>query len=92
MKKSIENLKINISDRLELPIEIVMDLPKITIIGNMEVNIANHKGIIEYSIDLIRINTKVGVVKITGQKMEIKNIFAEEISIVGSIEKIEIIS
>lgn len=92
MKKSIENLKLNISDTLELPVDIVMDFPKITIIGNMEVNIANHKGIIEYNLDLIRINTKVGVVKITGQGMEIKNILAEEINIVGLIEKIEIIS
>ena len=43
----MDNLKYNISEALELPKDIVMDLPKITILGNIQINISNHKGIIE---------------------------------------------
>lgn len=92
MRKNIENIKQSLSDTLELPMDIAMDLPKIVIIGNKELSISNHKGIIEYNLDLIRINSKSGVIKITGQDMEIKNIFAEEIKVAGTIEKVEIIS
>ncbi len=92
MKKKIENLKYNISEALELPRDIVMDLPKFTIIGDMEATLLNHKGIIEYSDDNIRVNTKSGVFKITGENLEIKTILSEEIIIVGKIKKIEIIS
>ncbi len=91
MKKNIDNLKLNLSDALELPLDIALDIPKITIIGNMEINIANHRGIIEYSCDLIRINTKIGIVKLKGRDMVIKNILSEEITISGIIESVEII-
>lgn len=92
MKKNIQKAKLNITNALELPLDLALDLPKITIIGNLKVEITNHKGIIEYKNEIIRINTNIGVLKITGESLEIKNIFIEEINIDGNIEKIEIIS
>lgn len=91
MKKNIDNLKLNLSDALELPMDIALDIPKITIIGNMEINITNHRGIIEYNTNLIRINTKIGIVKLKGLDMVIKNILSEEITVGGTIESTEII-
>ena len=92
LKKSMENMKLNISEALELPIDIMMDLPRLTIIGNMEIALLNHKGIIEYTQKIIRINTKSGVFKIIGENLEIKTILSEEIIIIGEIQSIEIIS
>ncbi len=92
MKKSMENVKFNISEALELPIDIMMDLPRLTVIGNMEISLLNHKGIIEYTKEVIRINTKSGVFKIMGKDLEIKTILSEEIIITGLIQNIEIIS
>ncbi|HEY8362643.1 MAG TPA: sporulation protein YqfC [Tissierellaceae bacterium] len=92
MKKKIENLKNNISEALELPRDIIMDFPKLTMIGDREASLLNHKGIIEYSSNNVRINTKIGVFKITGENLEIKTILSEEIIVVGKIENIEIIS
>ena len=92
VKKSMENMKLNISEALELPIDIMMDLPRLTIIGNMEIALLNHKGIIEYTGETIRINTKSGVFKIIGENLEIKTILSEEIIIIGEIQSIEIIS
>lgn len=92
MKRQIENAKYTISEALELPIDIMMDLPKLTVIGNIEASLLNHKGIIEYTQETIRINTKSGVFKITGEGLQIKTILSEEIIIVGLIENIEIIS
>ncbi len=91
MKKN-NNLRTNISEALELPIEITLDLPRITLIGNQEANIFNHKGIIEYSSTLIRINSKIGIIKVVGADLEIRNILSEEISIVGIVDNIEILS
>ena len=92
MKKPIDSVKYNLSEVLELPKDIVMDLPKITMIGNIQLNLSNHKGIIEYTQSTIRLNTRSGVVKVTGEEMEIKTILSEEIIIIGIIEKVEIIS
>lgn len=92
MKKGIDDFKMSITDALELPLDIALDLPKIILIGNIKLNITNHKGIIEYTNSLIRINSKIGMIKIIGESLEIKNVLIEEISINGYIEKIEIIS
>ena len=92
MKRQIENVKYSLSEALELPIDIMMDLPKLTVIGNIEASLLNHKGIIEYTQEVIRINTKTGVFKITGEGLEIKTILSKEIIVTGTIKNIEIIS
>lgn len=88
----MENLKYNISETLELPKDIVLDLPKIVLIGNIQLNISNHKGIIEYSKETLRINSNAGVIKIEGSDLKLKTILSEEIIVNGTIDKIEIIS
>lgn len=90
--KKIEQIKQNVSDILELPKDIVMDLPKITMVGNLQVYIENHRGIIEYNKDLVRIKCKKGSIKVEGFGMIIKTIVTEEIIITGEIYKVEFYS
>jgi len=92
MKKNIDNFKTNISEAFDMPLDISLDLPKISLVGNREAIISNHKGIIEYSDLLIRINSRIGIIKFLGENLEIRNILTEEIMIVGEIKRIEIIS
>jgi len=92
MDNRIENLKYSISEALELPKDIVMDLPKIVMVGNIQLNISNHKGIIEYNQDTLRVNSSIGVIKITGSNLKLKTILSEEIVVNGFIDGIEIIS
>lgn len=89
VKKKIDNIKSNVSEILELPKDIMLDLPKITLIGNLQLYIENHKGIIEYGNLRIRINTNAGILRVLGKNMVIKNIVTEEIIIVGEIESLE---
>lgn len=91
MKNKMDNFKYNVSEALDLPKDIVMDLPKVILIGNIQLNISNHKGIIEYTQNIIRINSSIGIFKIEGENLELKTILLEEIIIIGNIEKIEII-
>ncbi|KPU27945.1 sporulation protein [Caloranaerobacter sp. TR13] len=92
MKRKVDNIKSTISDILELPKDIVLDLPKITLIGNLQLYIENHKGIIEYSKQRIRINTNIGILRIIGKDLTIRTIVTEEVIVVGEIEIVEFIS
>lgn len=92
MKGRMENFKYNISEILELPKDVVMDLPKIVVVGNIQVNISNHKGIVEYTQETLRVNSSMGLIKICGTNLELKTILSEEIIVKGNIEKIEIYS
>lgn len=76
-----------ISSALDLPKDIILDVAKVILIGN-QLTIENHKGIIAYSEDLIKINTGSGIICVSGKKLNIKNIIQEEITILGEISSI----
>jgi sporulation protein YqfC len=91
VEKRTDYIKKGIADLLELPRDIVLDLPKITLIGNLQLYIENHKGIIEYSSKMVRINTRAGILVVSGSKLVIKAIVVEEIIITGEIDRIEFV-
>ena len=92
MKKiTKKGIKKTITSMFELPKEIVFNLPLINVIGNEEINIENYKGIIEYNLERVRINTSCGIIKIEGKKLLLKQITSENISVTGSISKFEYI-
>jgi sporulation protein YqfC len=70
---------------LDLPKEIMLDLPKVTIVGNIQAMIENHRGIIEYGTDKIRIAINSGELEVTGEKLSIRNITRDEIYLDGDI-------
>lgn len=85
------SLKEKFSELLDLPKEIVLNIPKITLVGKSDMMLENYKGIIEYDDKRIRINTGIGVLRITGSGLCIKEITSEDIIICGEILGIEII-
>lgn len=87
----MENIRKKITAILELPKEIVLNLPLISVIGNEEINIENYKGIIEYNEERIRINTSSGIIRIEGKSLHLKRITAESMTINGIITKLEYI-
>ena len=84
-------VKEKVSELLELPREIILDVPKLVFAGNTHLSIENYKGIIEYTDHVIRINTSTHMLKITGENLEIKTIMAEEIMVGGNITAIEFV-
>ena len=81
-------VKEKISEALELPKDITLDIPRITMIGTESVTIENHKGIIDYCENKISINTECGILVIKGNKLIIKSIVQEEIIILGNLSSI----
>ena len=66
-----------------------MDLPKITMFGDRNLLMENYKGIIEYDDNRIRVNTGRGIIKVTGEKLMIKEITLEDLMIDGDIVSLE---
>jgi sporulation protein YqfC len=74
-----------LTEILELPKEIVLNMPKLTMLGNGDLIIENYKGIIEYSEGVVRLNTTTGIIKVMGADIYIKEITSENIMIYGNI-------
>jgi sporulation protein YqfC len=85
------NVKNKISESFDLPKEIILDVPNLKIIGDGEVTIENHKGIVEYSKDTLRMNSAIGIIKLSGADLQIKQISQDDICISGLINSIEFI-
>lgn len=83
------NLKEKMAELLELPKEIVLDLPKITMFGDKNLIVENYKGIIEYDNNRIRVNTGKGIIMVSGDRLVIKEITSEDLMIEGEILSLE---
>ncbi len=83
-----KSLREQISLALELPQEVVMDVPNINLVGNTEISIENFAGLLEYTQSKIRLNTKVGSLTIEGEYLEARSMTAEVITIRGRIKQI----
>lgn len=88
MKERIEKTREILAEKLDLPKDVILNLPKITIIGNNEITIENHKGIILFERTIIKINTKVKIVNIEGEDFEILYIGDSTITISGKFKLI----
>lgn len=82
MKKDIINGAVNV---LELPDEVIFNLPVITLVGRGGIDIENYKSILEYSDTSVSVNTSAGIVSVTGESLELKSVTAEYISVKGII-------
>jgi len=83
------NFMNRIVNALDLPQDVVLNIPRITLTGKIAVFLENHKGIVEYSERVIRVNTPIGIIVIKGEDLLIKTIIADEITIDGNIKSVE---
>ncbi|MEY8762960.1 sporulation protein YqfC [uncultured Clostridium sp.] len=88
MKNKMYDTKQNIADKLDLPKDIILNMPQIKIIGNDEIIIENHKGIILFEDSQIKINSGIGLISIYGSKFEVLFIGGSTITIGGKFKSI----
>ncbi len=91
MEQKAKQLGQKLAEFLEIPLETAIDWPNLSLSANRHLLLQNHRGVIEYAQDLIRINTKLGEIKITGQKLTIIFAGKDELEIGGVICQIEYI-
>jgi len=75
---------------LELPQDVVYDLPRVTMIGDRQLYIENHRGVLHFSSDRLRLALSKGELEVTGEDLVIRTIWTEEVFIEGVIKHIEV--
>ncbi|AZN40474.1 sporulation protein YqfC [Paenibacillus albus] len=78
------------ADLLDLPQDVVMDLPRLTMIGDRQLYIENHRGVLHFSSDKLRLALSKGEIEVTGSDLVIRTIWTEEVVIEGFIKNIEV--
>lgn len=72
-----------------VPKDVAMGLPILTITGAEELCVENYRGMTEYTDQLIRLQSRCGQIRITGEKLEVTHYTNDEMKIQGHIRTIE---
>jgi sporulation protein YqfC len=87
-----QTLRKLLAKSMDLPNDVMMDLPRITMIGQLHIYIENHRGLLTFSDQEIRLLLKQGQLLVRGQSFIIKTILPEEILLEGKIDSVRFIN
>lgn len=77
---------------LEVPQDVILDLPRLTMIGNMQLYIENHRGVLHFSSELLKLALGQGALEVRGENLVMRGIQTEEVFIEGKIHDIKYIN
>jgi sporulation protein YqfC len=80
-----ERLVRRVAELFELPKDVILDLPTATLFGHLQCIVENHRGIIEYLPEKVRVNTARGEIVVTGRNLALGSISQDEVVIEGRI-------
>ncbi len=83
------NLKESMIESLQLPKDLMLGMPIVTVTGFHEAYIENYKGILEYSEEMILLQTKTCQIEIQGEKLHIMYYTNDEMKVEGMISSIQ---
>nr|WP_254906505.1 sporulation protein YqfC [Clostridium tyrobutyricum] len=73
---------------MELPRDIILNMPKIQVTGDNEIIIENHKGIVLFDKSIVKINSGVGLISIYGDNFEVLFMGGSTITVGGKFKSI----
>jgi sporulation protein YqfC len=88
VEDKVYRTKQNIAEKLDLPRDIILNMPKITVTGGNEIVIENHKGVVLFGENQVKINSGVGLISIYGERFEILFMGGSTITIGGKFKSI----
>ncbi|MCF2661455.1 YabP/YqfC family sporulation protein [Pseudoflavonifractor phocaeensis] len=78
------------AELLDLPADAIANLPRLELVGDGELRMENHKGILAYGTEEIHVSGGAFVVKITGRDLELRAMTGMELLITGRISQIQL--
>ena len=88
-EKGKKTRKRPLADKLALPVEIVSGVPRTTISGGSEVLIENHVGLKVYTRQCIEVRTRDGILRVSGDDLELTAMTRTEIVVRGFVVAVE---
>ncbi|PZN06724.1 MULTISPECIES: YabP/YqfC family sporulation protein [Thermaerobacter] len=77
-----------LAEALELPRDAVRNLPRITLLGPLEVVVENHRGVLRFDAAHLLVAVPGGRLEVTGDRLAIGRIDREELRVQGRIDQV----
>jgi len=78
-----------VAELFDLPADVVAGLPRMEMIGDRQLYLEHHTGILSYSQEQIDANTAAGVLRVRGTGLTLLAMTAGELRIGGRIDAVE---
>jgi len=72
-----------------LPEEVLFGVPKVVLVGAERALVENHKGVVEYAGERVRVRTECGLLEITGAGLTLGHLGKSDLVVQGKIERVE---
>lgn len=89
MNMGFENRKQRAARLSSLPEDVVLGIPIVEILGHSEMRIENYRGLLEYTSQLVRVQTKIGQIRINGSHLQVDYYTNDDMKITGNFTIIE---
>ncbi|RKD24003.1 sporulation protein YqfC [Ammoniphilus oxalaticus] len=76
---------------LDLPADVTMEMPRITMIGQIHMYIENHRGVLVFNDKELRLLLTKGQLLVKGERLVIRAILSEEVLIEGKVDGVQFI-
>lgn len=91
MKRMHQRIRPWLTKYFALPSDVMLELPRITLIGQLHVYIENHKGLAVFTDTELKLNITQGYVQINGHSFVLKSMLPDEILLEGQITEVKFI-
>lgn len=71
---------------IDFPEELDPQIPKITILGRGDLLLENHIGVLEYTLEQARLMTGQGMLRVTGEQLQLCELGQDRVYIRGKID------
>ena len=78
------------AELLDVPVDIVAGLPNMELLGDRQLFLSGHQGILSYSDTRIDVNCGSLLVRVEGEKLQLVSMSADELRIGGKIDRLEL--
>lgn len=88
-ERPIKSVPERLTEMLDMPKEVMLDIPKMTFYGDNQVSIENFKGVLSYTDEEVKIKTSGRTIQVTGSQLEIRTITDDDVMIEGRIGTVQ---
>lgn len=89
-KRKREGILEKTAEVFDLPGDLVAGLPRVELMGNREVRMENHRGILAYGTEEIHVSGGKLILKVRGEGLELRSMNAGELLITGIIHGVDV--
>lgn len=91
MNRWRQRLKRGLIKYMALPQDIILELPRITMIGQIHIYVENHQGLEVFSENELKLKAPKGYIQITGTSFVLKMMYPAEVLLEGTISDVKFV-